>query len=192
MAHSSSPTSLALLLVIAIISVIFGAAQAAPVVIAAERKPHRNLSVKLGTAGNFAILSKAGVSTVPSSAITGDVGVSPIAQGALTGFSKSLHSTGTFATSSQVTGNMYAADLSIPTPAKLTAAISDMQLAYDDAAGRVDPDHINFNTGALGGTTPAPGLYKFSTGVGFTDDCILTGTADDTWIFQVAGASPKY
>jgi len=36
MAHSSSPTSSALLLVIAIISVIFGAAQAAPV-IAAER-----------------------------------------------------------------------------------------------------------------------------------------------------------
>eukprot|EP00445_Apocalathium_hangoei_P043544 CAMPEP_0203971894 /NCGR_PEP_ID=MMETSP0359-20131031/98721_1 /ASSEMBLY_ACC=CAM_ASM_000338 /TAXON_ID=268821 /ORGANISM="Scrippsiella Hangoei, Strain SHTV-5" /LENGTH=54 /DNA_ID=CAMNT_0050909903 /DNA_START=21 /DNA_END=182 /DNA_ORIENTATION=+ len=34
----------------------------------------RALDVDLGTAGNFAILSKAGISTVPTSAITGDIG----------------------------------------------------------------------------------------------------------------------
>src|ERR1035437_222016 len=35
-------------------------------------------SVNLGTAGNFVILAKSGISTVPTSAITGDIGVSPI------------------------------------------------------------------------------------------------------------------
>src|SRR3989339_1670007 len=43
--------------------------------------------VNLGTAGNFVILTKSGISTVPSSAITGDIGVSPIDQTAITGFS---------------------------------------------------------------------------------------------------------
>ena len=31
-------------------------------------------SVNLGTAGNFVILAKSGISTVPTSAVTGDVG----------------------------------------------------------------------------------------------------------------------
>ena len=43
--------------------------------------------VNLGTAGNFVILSKSGISTVPSSVLTGDIGVSPIAHTAITGFS---------------------------------------------------------------------------------------------------------
>ena len=34
--------------------------------------------VNLGTAGNFVILAKSGVSTVPNSVVTGDIGVSPI------------------------------------------------------------------------------------------------------------------
>ena len=43
--------------------------------------------VNLGTAGNFVILAKSGISTVPTSAITGDIGVSPIDATAITGFS---------------------------------------------------------------------------------------------------------
>jgi hypothetical protein len=127
------------------------------------------------------------VSTVPASVITGDVGVSPIDQGALTGFSIILDSTGLFATSTQVTGSMYAADFSAPTPTKMTAAISDMELAYTDAAGRVDPDYVEYMSGLLGGTTLGPGVYKFGTGVGIYADCYLNGAADDTWIFQIAG-----
>jgi len=37
------------------------------------------LAVNLGTAGNFVMLAKSGISTVPTSAITGDLGVSPAA-----------------------------------------------------------------------------------------------------------------
>ena len=34
--------------------------------------------VNLGTAGNYVILAKSGISTVPPSAVTGNLGVSPI------------------------------------------------------------------------------------------------------------------
>lgn len=98
-------------------------------------------SVNLGTAANYAILAKSGlaksgVSTVPTSAITGDVGVSPAAASYLTGFAPTSDSTNVFATSSQVTGKLFASDYANPTPSNLTTAISDMQLAFTDAAGR--------------------------------------------------------
>ena len=143
--------------------------------------------VNLGTAGDFAVLAKAGVSTVPDSAITGDVGVSPINQGALTGFSITQSADGTYATSPQVTGHMFAADFFDPTPTKMTAAISDMELAYTDATGRVNPDEIDFKSGHLGGLTLAPGVYKFSSDVNFNDHSVLKGTDEDVWIFQIAG-----
>ena len=142
--------------------------------------------VNLGTAGNFAILAKTGVSTVPNSVITGDVGVSPISQGGLTGFSLKAESKGTRATSDQVTGDLWAADYTAPTPTKMTTAIGDMETAYTDAMGRTTPDHVDFATGALGGQTLAPGLYKFATSVGITSDCTISGSSTDTWIFQIA------
>ncbi|KAF8187540.1 hypothetical protein K438DRAFT_1972690 [Mycena galopus ATCC 62051] len=43
--------------------------------------------VSMGTPGNFAVLVRSRVSTVPESAITEDVGVSSAASNALTGFS---------------------------------------------------------------------------------------------------------
>ena len=55
--------------------------------------------VGLGAAGNYAILAKTGISTVPPSVVTGDIGVSPIDSTAITGFSLILDSTTRFATS---------------------------------------------------------------------------------------------
>ena len=144
-------------------------------------------TVDLGTAGDFAILAKAGVSTVPPSVITGDVGVSPIGQAAMTGFSLIVNAAGTYTTSAQVTGRLYAASDIPPTPVKMTAAVSDMQTAYSDATGRVNPDYVESHAGALGGATLSPGLYKFGTSVGFSTDCTLSGSPEDTWIFQIAG-----
>jgi hypothetical protein len=144
-------------------------------------------TVDLGTAGDFAILAKSGVSTVPPSDITGDVGVSPIGRGALTGFSLIANSAGTYTTSAQVTGKLYAANDNPSTPVKMTAAVSDMETAYNDAAGRADPDFEELHAGALGGKTLVPGLYKFGTSVGFSADCTLDGSPEDTWIFQIAG-----
>jgi hypothetical protein len=145
------------------------------------------LPVDLGTAGNYVILAKSGISTVPTSAITGDIGVSPIDSTAITGFSLILDSSGQFSTSSQLTGKAYAPDYASPTSAKLTTAVSDMQTAYTDAAGRTLPDHTELGSGNIGGLTLAPGLYKWSTGLTIPTDVTLAGSQNDVWIFQIAG-----
>jgi hypothetical protein len=145
------------------------------------------LPVNLGTAGNFAILSKSGISTVPASAVTGDIGVSPIGSSAITGFSL-MHTAGsTSATSAQITGFAYASDYAEPTPDNLTAAISDMQTAYNDAAGRTSPDFTELGAGQIGGLTLVPGLYKWSTDVLISANVTLAGGPSDVWIFQIAG-----
>jgi hypothetical protein len=142
--------------------------------------------VNLGAAAPFVVLAKAGISNVPASAITGNLGVSPIAATALTGFSLIADSTNTFSTSSQVTGKIYAADYAPPTPDNLTTAVSNMETAYTDAAGR-SPDFTELYAGDLSGQTLAPGVYKWSTGVLITTDVTLAGGANAVWIFEIAG-----
>jgi hypothetical protein len=141
--------------------------------------------VALGTAGNYVILAKSGISTVPTSAITGNIAVSPAAASAITGFSLTRDSANTFATSTQITGKVYAADYAVPTPADLTAAISDMELAARDAAGRA-PDVTELGAGTLTGQTLVPGVYRWSSGLLIPTDLTLSGSATDVWIFQVA------
>jgi len=142
--------------------------------------------VDLGTAGDYAILAKSAISTVPISAVTGDVGLSPAAATYITGFSLTLDSTNVFSTSTQVTGQVYAADYAPPTPSILTTAVSDMELAFTDAAGRV-PGVTELGAGNIGGMTLAPGVYKWGTGLSISTDVTLSGGANDVWIFQVAG-----
>ncbi len=143
--------------------------------------------VQLGTAGDFAILAKTGVSTVPASAITGNVGVSPAAATYLTGFSLVADATNVFSTSPQVTGKLFAANYAAPTPMTLTTAIANMAAAYTDAAGRPMPDFLELGTGALGGLTLAPGLYKWTSTVTIATDLTLAGGPDDVWILQTSG-----
>jgi hypothetical protein len=136
--------------------------------------------VELGEAGDFAILAKSGISTVPPSAVTGDVGVSPAAATYLTGFSLTMDGTDTFSTSPQVTGNLYASDYAAPTPADLTAAIGDMELAFTDAAGRA-PDVTELGAGNISGMTLEPGVYGWGTSLGITTDIWLDGSETDVW-----------
>jgi hypothetical protein len=147
------------------------------------------LPVDLGTAGSYEILSKAGISTVPASQVTGNIAVSPIAQGGMTGWSETLDLPGgTFSTSSQVTGKLFAADYAVPTPGILTVAIGDMETAYNDAAGRITPPPTTeLGLGEIGGLNISPGLYKWSSGITITTDVTLTGGPNDVWIFQIAG-----
>jgi hypothetical protein len=141
--------------------------------------------VNLGTAGNFVILAKSGISTVPTSAITGDLGISPAAASYITGFSLTADATNVFSTSPQVTGKVYAADYAPPTSSNLTTAVGDMGLAFTDAAGRA-PDVTELGAGNVGGMTLAPGVYKWSTGLLIPTDVTLDGGATDVWIFQIA------
>jgi hypothetical protein len=142
-------------------------------------------SVNLAQAGGYAILAKTGIATVPTSAITGNLGVSPAAATFITGFSLTADATNVFSTSPQLTGKAFAADYAVPTPDNLTTAVSDMQLAFADAAGRV-PDVTELGAGDIGGMTLPPGVYKWGTGVVIPTDVTLDGRATDVWIFQIA------
>jgi hypothetical protein len=145
------------------------------------------LPIDLGSAGNFAILAKSGISTTTGTHVTGDMGVSPIGSTAITGFSLIIDSSGTFSTSAQVTGKIYASDYSTPTPSTLSTAVGDMQTAYNDAAGRTLPDYTELGAGDISGMTLAPGLYKWGTDVSIYTDVTLAGGPEDVWIFQIAG-----
>jgi hypothetical protein len=142
--------------------------------------------VDLGTAEDFVLLAKSGITTTGVTAITGDIGVSPIDSTAITGFGLIMDSSNEFATSSLVTGNVYAADYTVPTPANMTTAISDMETAFTAAAGRSIPDYTELGAGDISGMTLVPGLYKWGTGVLIDNRGVtLSGGADDVWIFQI-------
>lgn len=124
-------------------------------------------AVNLRTAGNYTIIGKAGITNVPPSVIStfsdfracptrplisftypaGDIAVSPIAGTAITGFALMLDSSGTFSTSSQVSGRVLAASYFAPTPATLTVAVLDLETAYTDASGRPNPDFVEYHAG---------------------------------------------
>jgi hypothetical protein len=143
-------------------------------------------TVNLGTAGNYAILTKTGISTVPDSLVTGDIAVSPIAATAITGFDLVTDIEGEFSTATQFTGKAYAADYSTPTPTLLTTAIGDMETAYADASSRPNTDalRINLGAGAIGGLTLTPGVYTFQADVTILADMYFDGGADDVFIVQ--------
>ncbi len=134
--------------------------------------------LNLGTAANYAILAQSAVTDVPSSAVTGNIGLSP-ATGAGIGI-----------TCGEVTGSIYSVDAAGPAckvtaASQLTTAIGDKGTAYTNAAGRA-PDYTELGAGELGGLNLGPATYKWSTAVSIRADVLLTGGANDVWIFQVA------
>lgn len=140
--------------------------------------------VNLGAAGNYVILAKTAITNIATSAVTGDMGLSPAATSYITGFALT-NATG-YATASQVTGKVYAADMAVPTPINLTTAVSNMMTAYTDAAGRPTPDFTELGTGNIGGKTLTPGLYKWTTTVTMPSNVTISGGANDVWIFQIS------
>jgi hypothetical protein len=163
--------------------------------------------VDLGTAANYVILSKAGITVTPitPSTITGDIAVSPIAATAITGFSLILDSSTTFSTSAQVEGEVYAADYTSPTSSELTTAVSDMETAYTDAAGRTttggffdatfgtstDDDSLNLDSfinlgdGEIGGLWLAPGVYTFDRQVNISANVYFNAGDDADAVFII-------
>lgn len=141
-------------------------------------------AVNLGMAGNYSILAKTGISSVPNSVVTGNIGVSPVAATFITGFSLTMDATNLFSTSTQVTGKAYAADYTPPTPSNLTTAVSNMEAAYTDAAGRA-ANYTELYTGDISGKTLAAGVYKWGTEVLINTDVTLHGSANDIFIFQI-------
>jgi hypothetical protein len=145
--------------------------------VAAEATPRP--VVELGEASSFAALSKSGITDVYASAVTGNVGSSPISGAAI------------HLACPEVTGTIFTVDASGPAckttdATYLTTAVSDLEIAYTDAAGRTTPDYFNLGAGEIGGLTLTQGLYKWGTDVKISTDVTLTGTADDVFIFQIS------
>jgi len=142
--------------------------------------------VALATAGDFAILAQSAISETGTSAINGNVGLA--AGAGITGL-----------TCAEMTGSIIDEDAGYDgeggpttclttTAGRITTAVADATTAFNDANTRT-PDFTP------GGTTitaadcagAGPGVYAFGGAVTITEDCVLTGTSTDVWIFQVAG-----
>jgi hypothetical protein len=127
------------------------------------------------------ILSKTGITDVYKSTITGDIGTSPITGAAIK------------VSCAEVTGTIYAVDAAGPLPctvpnaSMLTTSVNNMLTAYTDAAGRSNPDFLNLGAGNIGGKTLTAGLYKWTSALIIPTNIVISGGANDVWIFQIAG-----
>jgi len=143
--------------------------------------------VNLGAASDFVVLATIGITAGAATTITGNVGLSPGISSAYTGFAPlTLDGTGTFSLSPLVSGKVYASDHAAPTPSNLAVAVSDMKLAYTDAAGRTGSTVLP--SAELGTLVLPPGLYSWPGAVSITTDLTLNGASKDVWIFQINGA----
>ena len=139
--------------------------------------------VNLLSTAHFTILAGATITYPGSGTINGDIGAYPIAGAAI------------LIPSSRVNGIVYACDAtyalgaSVVDAALLLAAMNDLTVAYNDAAGRTPVPtgpFLNPGAGNIGGLNLAPGLYKFTTSASIAGaDVTLTGGPDDVWIFQI-------
>jgi hypothetical protein len=145
--------------------------------------------LNLGRAGEFVILAKTGISTVPNSVITGNIGVSPIAADAMTGFSLTADASNLYSTTDQVSGQAFAADYASPTPATLTEAVLNMEAAYTDASERAfsGADYLNVGGGLIAGTTFTEGVYHWGSDVNFASAIYIKGHKNSRYIFQSTG-----
>jgi hypothetical protein len=158
--------------------------------------------VNLGTASNYAILAKTGVSTVPNSVVTGNVGLSPAARSFLTGWSLITEPTDTSFGSAQVVspGRLFAADnVGGTTSVDLTTAVGDMQTAYTTAnglapAGGGDPATGGVAcpglagpgaaAGSFGGMTLTPGVYTCTVTIDIATATSLTLNGAGVYVFR--------
>ena len=145
-------------------------------------------AINLGSAGDFTVATKSGISTTGVSSIGGNIGVSPAAATFITGFGLIMDTNGESSHTPIVTGKVYASDYAAPTPAKMTTAISDMETAFTTANNLVTPAPIvGLYSGDISGRTLPAGLYKWSTGVLITNAGVtLEGGPNDVWVFQIA------
>mmetsp|Transcript_11835 Transcript_11835/g.25952 ORF Transcript_11835/g.25952 Transcript_11835/m.25952 type:complete len:191 (-) Transcript_11835:110-682(-) len=114
----------------------------------------------------------------------------------MTGFSLTSTDVGKASTSAQVSGKAYGASYIAPTPAHLTTAVSDMEIAYTDAAGRTNSNaaKINLGGGEIGGETLTSeplitngGVYTFQSDVTINGTVTFSGSASDIFIIQMTG-----
>ena len=127
------------------------------------------VSISLGTASSFAVLSGTTVTNTGSTVINGNLGVSPGT--AVTGFPPGI----------VVNGTIHAGD------GVAAAAQADLAAAYA-AAASATPD-ATLTGSDLGGRTFTPGTYRFAAAAQLTGTLTLDGGGTDApFLFQVGSA----
>ena len=136
---------------------------------------------------DYVILAKNTITTTGVTAISGNLGLSPAATAAYVGFALTA-ATG-YATSSNVTGYMFAADMAPPTNTSLTTAVDNMLTRYNGALPPLTPAGTGANldrgAGTISGLTFNPGTYTWTTALHMTGDITLSGAGN--YVFQVPG-----
>jgi hypothetical protein len=124
--------------------------------------------VALGSAGTYSVLGGTAVTNTGNTSATGDIGVSPAAS--IVGFPPGI--TG---------GVIHSGD------AEAAQARADLELAYNDAAGRTPGGTF---AGDLNGHTFDPGVYATAGAMALTGTLTLDGQGDPSavFIFQVGAA----
>ncbi|KAK4698220.1 cell cycle checkpoint protein, partial [Phenoliferia sp. Uapishka_3] len=130
-------------------------------------------SIPLGAAGAYTIVAQSGISTVPSSYITGDIGISPAAMTFITGFSFSSADASTPSKSSQIFGSAWAPET---TGSSSPQAASDMIAAYNNGAAQGPATATELNGGALDNLNLTKGMRTLT----------LNGACGDVFVFQAA------
>jgi hypothetical protein len=143
--------------------------------------------IALGDAGDFAVLAEEGVATSGKTMVHGNIGLSPGTGSEFTGFSTVMDSSNHFATSTHVTGRMYAAEYAPPTPVNVVKAMRDMRSAYSISARREMPHAKNLGNGSIDKMTLPPGLYRWDSDLAIENSVTLKGNSKDVWVFQVEG-----
>lgn len=148
----------------------------------------RENPVLLGRAGDFAILSQSGISSVPHSLVVGNIGVSLIGATGITGFSLTVHPSNGFSSSTQVVRRVYAPDYQ-ESHEYLTRAVADMHKAYEDAASRIDsgPSFVNAFQGIIAGKVLPCGVYEWDRDITLTGNVYMQGLEDDVMILKTTG-----
>jgi hypothetical protein len=141
--------------------------------------------IDIGTAANYVLLAKTGVTGGANCVITGDMGVSPAAASTMTGFALAMATNGQHSTSAMVDGNVMAASYAGECAAALTKATDDVMTAYVDASTR---KATATKGAALGGLTLEPGVYVYGAAVSIASDLTFDGGIDDVWIIYSAAA----
>jgi hypothetical protein len=128
--------------------------------------------VDLGGACDFAILTKTGITNVPTSTITGNVGASPIAVTAIS------------IPPAEVNGTILGAT-------DAAAAVSAMEAAYTEGSSRAATYATNPGDGAggIGGATFFPGVYTFTPAINIASNMTLDAQDDPNAVFIITTAT---
>jgi hypothetical protein len=137
------------------------------------------------TAGNYTVLAGTGITTVPTSVITGNIAVWDANLADMTGFS---FTDDVFSTQIIGTNQAYAKDAD--PEEDLEAAALDMIAVYDDAAGKAGENSDHLLSGGLNAVTLAPRIYTFTTDVSLTGDITFAGNGQ--YIIQITGNLVQY